>query len=115
MVTQRLRFIVPMALIAAIATGCAHGYPAAGPQASTTETTVSHKGQEMVLAPSASPRGVVRQAVIGVVKEVDRNSGKVIVRTGDGKDAEFVLPPFAVATVEKGDRATFDITFTKQP
>ena len=115
MVTQRLRFIVPMALIAAIAAGCAHGSPGAGPQASTTETTVSHKGQEMVLSPSASPRGVVRQAVIGVVKEVDRNSGKVIVRTGDGKDAEFVLPPFAVATVEKGDRATFDITFTKQP
>jgi hypothetical protein len=112
MITQRLRFIVPIALIAAIGAGCAHGHRATGPQASTTETTVSNKGQETILSPSASPRGVVRQAVTGVVKKVDRNSGTVIVRTGDGKDAEFVLPPFAVATVNEGDRATFDITFT---
>lgn len=112
MVTQRLRFIVPMALIAAIAAGCAHGSPGAGPQASTTETTVSHMGQEMILSPSASPRGVVRQALTGVVKKVDRNSGSVIVRTEDGKDAEFVLAPFAVATVNEGDRAAVEVTFT---
>ena len=112
MVSQRLRFIVPIALIAAIGAGCAHGHPPRDPQASTTETTVSNKGQETILSPSASPRGVVRQAVTGVVKKVDRNSGTVIGRTGDGKDAEFVLPPFAVATVNEGDRATFDITFT---
>jgi hypothetical protein len=48
----------------------------------------------------------------GAVRKVDRNSGTVTVRTGDGKDAEFVLPLFAVATVNEGDLATFDITFT---
>ena len=112
MVTQGLRFVVPIAVIAAIAAGCAQGYRATGPQGSTTETTISHKGQETILPPSASPRGVVRQTMTGVVRKVDRNSGTVSVRTGDGKDAEFVLPPFAVATVNEGDRATFDITFT---
>lgn len=109
MVTQRLRFIVPVAVIAAIAAGCAQGHR---PQGSTTETTISHQGQETVLPPSATPRGVVRQTMTGVVRKVDRNSGTVSVRTADGKDAEFVLPPFAVATVNEGDRATFDITFT---
>ena len=110
--TRRLRLIVTIALIAAVAAGCAHGYKAAGPQGSTTKTTISHQGAEMVLPPSASPSGVVRQTMTGVVRKVDRNTGTVSVRTGDGKDAEFVLPPFAVATVNEGDRATFDITFT---
>ena len=112
MITRRLRFIAPVALIAAIAAGCAHGSRGTGQQGSTTKTTISHKGQEMTLPPSASPSGVVRQTMTGVVRNVDRNSGTVSVRTGDGKDAEFVLPPFAVATVNEGDRATFDITFT---
>lgn len=112
MVSQRLQFLVPVALIAVTAAGCAHGYRAADQQGSTTETTISHQGQEMILPPSASPSGVVRQTMTGVVRKVDRNTGTVSVRTGDGKDAEFVLPPFAVATVNEGDRATFDITFT---
>jgi hypothetical protein len=108
---QTARMMVPVVALLAV-TGCAHVHRGSAGSASRTETTLDQNGQPVTIAPSASPRGVVHQTVTGEVRKVDRNRGEVTVRTADGKNAKFVLPPLAVATVNKGDRASFDITFT---
>jgi hypothetical protein len=110
MSSKTARLMVPVVALVAV-TGCAHFHRGSA-GTSRTETTINQNGQPVIIAPSASPRGVVHQTVTGEVRKVDRNKGEVTVRTTDGKDAKFVLPPLAVATVNKGDRASFDITFT---
>ena len=94
-----------------VATGCArHKTPG------TTVTTLpSTTGTPVVMssgAPSAgvSPAGSVHHVVTGEVTDVDRNSGKVNIRSSDGAKVQVILPPLAVATANKGDRASIDIT-----
>jgi hypothetical protein len=63
--------------------------------------------------PLASPSvagGVVRHVVTGEITDVDRNSGKVDIRASDGSKVQVILPPLAVATTNKGDRASIDVT-----
>jgi hypothetical protein len=92
-----------------VAIGCArHSTPG-----STTTTLPSTTGAPVVVtspgAPS-NPRGVVRHVVTGEITDVDRNSGKVDIRASDGSKVQVILPPLAVATTNKGDRASIDVT-----
>jgi len=48
--------------------------------------------------------------VTGEITHVDRNSGKVDIRSSDGSKVQVILPPLAVATTNKGDRASIDVT-----
>jgi hypothetical protein len=61
-------------------------------------------------APSASVAGGVHHMVTGEVTDVDRNSGKVNILASDGSRIQVILPPLAVATANKGDRAAIDVT-----
>jgi hypothetical protein len=61
-------------------------------------------------APSASVAGGVHHMVTGEVTDVDRNSGKVNILASDGSRVQVILPPLAVATANKGDRAAIDVT-----
>jgi hypothetical protein len=63
--------------------------------------------------PSANPSvagGSVHHVVTGEVTDVDRNSGRVDIRASDGSKVQVILPPLAVATTNKGDRASIDVT-----
>jgi len=52
----------------------------------------------------------VHHVVTGEITDVDRNSGKVDIRASDGSKVQLILPPLAVATTNKGDRASIDVT-----
>lgn len=96
--------------------GCAkHTQPAGR----TTTTLPSSTGTPVIVtsppasssAPSASVAGAaVHHVFTGEVTDVDRNSGKVAIRASDGSKVEVLLPPLAVATTNKGDRASIDVT-----
>ena len=95
-----------------IAAGCAeHSTPG-----QTTTTLPSSTGAPVVMTspgPPANPNlagGVVRHVVTGEITDVDRNSGKVDIRSSDGSKVQVILPPLAVATTKKGDRASIDVT-----
>ena len=95
-----------------LAFGCAnHSTPG-----STTTTLPSSTGAPVVMTspgPPANPSvagGVVRHVVTGEITDVDRNSGKVEIRSSDGSKVQVILPPLAVATTKKGDRASIDVT-----
>jgi hypothetical protein len=60
-------------------------------------------------APSASVGSGVHHTVTGEVTDVDRNSGKVNILASDGSKIQVILPPLAVATANKGDRASIDV------
>ena len=62
-----------------------------------------------VTAAAPAPAGV-HHVIAGEVTDVDRNSGKVNIRASDGSKLQVILPPLAVATANKGDRASIDIT-----
>ena len=94
-----------------VTVGCVHREPAG----STTTTLPTSSGAPVVLSspgssgtPSAA--GAVHHIVTGEITAVDRNSGKVDIRTTDGSKVQVVLPPLAVATTNKGDRASIDVT-----
>ena len=95
-----------------VALGCAH-YSSPG---TTTTTLPSSTGAPVVMTspgPPANPSvagGVVHHVVIGEITDVDRNSGKVAIRASDGSKVQIILPPLAVATTQKGDRASIDVT-----
>ena len=95
-----------------VAVGCAR-HPTPG---TTTTTLPSATGAPVVMTspgPSANPSvggGVVRHVVTGEITDVDRNSGKVDIRASDGSKVQVILPPLAVATTNKGDRASIDVT-----
>ena len=82
----------------------------------TTTTLPSSTGAPVVMTspgPPANPSvagGVVHHVVTGEITAVDRNSGKVDIRASDGSKVQVVLPPLAVATTNKGDRASIDVT-----
>jgi hypothetical protein len=81
----------------------------------TTTTLPSSTGTPVVLtspAPSAAVAGTgaVHHLINGEVTDVDRNSGKVNIRASDGSKVQVILPPLAVATTNKGDRASLDVT-----
>lgn len=102
--------IVLSSALLVLAAGCAR-HKTAG---TTTTTLPSSTGAPVVVAaPAASPSvaaaGRVHHTVAGEVTDVDRNSGKVNIRTSDGAKVQVMLPPLAVATTNKGDRASIDI------
>ena len=82
----------------------------------TTTTLPSSTGTPVVVSspgPSASAStagGVVHHVVTGEIIDVDRNNGKVDIRASDGSKMQLILPPLAVATTNKGDRASIDVT-----
>ena len=82
----------------------------------TTTTLPSSTGTPVVMTspgPPANPSvtgGVVHHIVTGEITDVDRNSGKVDIRASDGSKVQVILPPLAVATTKKGDRASIDVT-----
>ena len=91
--------------------GCAQQRPAAG----TTVTTLPSTAGTPVIVSSGAPSagiataGAVHHVISGEVTDVDRNSGKVNIRAADGAKVEVILPPLAVATTNKGDRASIDV------
>ena len=96
-----------------VAVGCAqHTTPG-----TTTTTLPSSTGAPVVMTTSPGPPanpsvagGVVHHVVTGEITDVDRNSGKVEIRSSDGSKVQVILPPLAVATTKKGDRASIDVT-----
>ena len=104
----RLAVLGPGLLLVAV--GCAeHSTPG-----QTTTTLPSSTGASVTSpGPPANPSvagGVVHHVVTGEITDVDRNSGKVDIRASDGSKVQVVLPPLAVATTKKGDRASIDVT-----
>ena len=95
-----------------VAAGCAHTTPAG----TTTTTLPASSGQPVVMSSPAQPgnapvgAGVVRHNFTGEITDVDRNSGKVDIKASDGSKVQVILPPLAVATTNKGDRASIDVT-----
>ena len=91
--------------------GCAE-HPTPG---TTTTTLPSSTGTPVVVtspgpAAAAASAGTVHHKVNGEVTDVDRNNGKVNIRASDGSKIQVILPPLAVATANKGDLASIDIT-----
>jgi hypothetical protein len=93
------------------AVGCARQ---STPGSTTTTLPTATGAPVVVTSPGASnpsvPGGVVRHVVTGEITDVDRNSGKVDIRASDGSKVQVILPPLAVATTKKGDRASIDVT-----
>src|SRR5262245_64286970 len=95
-----------------VTVGCVHREPAG----STTTTLPTASGTPVVVTSpgsSGTPStagGAVHHIVTGEITNVDRNSGKVDIRATDGSKVQIVLPPLAVATTNKGDRASIDVT-----
>src|SRR5262245_11055793 len=95
-----------------VAVGCAqHTTPG------TTTTTLPSSTCATAVIRSPRPPdtpsvagGVVRHVVTGEITDVDRNSGRVDIRASDGSKVQVILPPLAVATTTKGDRASIDVT-----
>jgi hypothetical protein len=95
-----------------VAVGCAkHSTPGA-----TTTTLPSSTGAPVVMMSPGLPAnpsvagGVVRHVVTGEITDIDHNGGKVDIRASDGSKVQVILPPLAVATTKKGDRASIDVT-----
>ena len=95
-----------------VAVGCAqHTTPG-----QTTTTLPSSTGAPVVMTSPGPPAnlsvagGVVHHVVTGEITDVDRNSGRVAIRASDGSKVQIMLPPLAVATTQKGDRASIDVT-----
>ena len=63
-----------------------------------------------VAVPAAPAPAGVHHVIGGEVTDVDRNSGRVDIRASDGSKIHVLLPPLAVATTKKGDRASIDVT-----
>ena len=106
----RLTFLGTGLLLVAV--GCAqHTTPG-----TTTTTLPSSTGAAVVMTSSGPPAnpslagGVVRHVVTGEITDVDRNSGRVDIRASDGSKVQVILPPLAIATTKKGDRASIDVT-----
>jgi len=82
----------------------------------TTTTLPSSTGTPVVMSSPGAPAnpsvtgGVVHHVVTGEITDVDRNSGKVDIRASDGSKVQVILPPLAVASTKKGDRASIDVT-----
>jgi hypothetical protein len=82
----------------------------------TTTTLPSSTGTPVVVSSPGSSAsasvtgGVVHHVVTGEIIDVDRNNGKVDIRASDGSKVQLILPPLAVATTNKGDRASIDVT-----
>src|SRR5262249_62382033 len=92
-----------------VTVGCVHREPAG----STTTTLPTSSGTPVVVTSPGSPStagGAVDHIVTGEITNVDRNSGKVDITATDGSKVQVVLPPLAVATTNKGDRASIDVT-----
>ena len=96
-------------LVVLVAVGCAQRTT----PGTTTTTLPSSTGAPVVMTSPGNPSvagGVVRHVVTGEITDVDRNSGRVDIRASDGSKVQVILPPLAVATTKKGDRASIDVT-----
>jgi len=105
------RLVVLSTGLVLLAAGCAH-HRTAG---TTTTTLPTSSGTPVVVTSPSSPSaavasGGVHHLVTGEVTDVDRNSGKVSIKASDGSKVQVMLPPLAVATTNKGDRASIDVT-----
>jgi hypothetical protein len=107
----RLFVIVLGSALLLVTAGCArHNTPG-----TTTTTLPSSTTGTPVVVSSAAPSaaapaaGAVHHTINGEVTDVDRNSGKVSIRASDGSKVQVLLPPLAVATTNKGDRASIDV------
>lgn len=95
-----------------VAVGCA----TQSTPGTTTTTLPSSTGTPVVMTTPGPPAtasvagSVVHHVVTGEITDVDRNSGKVDIRASDGSKVQLILPPLAVATTNKGDRASIDVT-----
>lgn len=79
------------------------------------DTVIRRRTPVVVTTPGGSPSanapaGTVHHVVTGEITNVDRNSGKVDIRSSDGSKVQVIPPPLAVATTNKGDRASIDVT-----
>src|SRR5881296_4129613 len=114
-----IRIMKPLTRITALRTGLllvAVGCASHTTPGQTTTTLPSSTGAPVVMTtspgPSANPSvagGVVHHVVTGEITDVDRNSGRVDIRASDGSKVQVILPPLAVATTNKGDRASIDV------
>ena len=110
----RTAYLIAFSSAALLIAGCGH-HKTPG---TTTTTLPSSAGTPIVVtsqgAPAASVAGsgAVRHTITGEVTDVDRNSGKVNIRASDGSKIQVILPPLAVATTNKGDRASIDVGIT---
>jgi len=103
------RLVVLSTGLLLLAAGCAH-HRTAG---TTTTTLPTSSGTPVVVTSSPSAAvasGGVHHLVTGEVTDVDRNSGKVSIKASDGSKVQVMLPPLAVATTNKGDHASIDVT-----
>ena len=80
------------------------------PSSTGTPVVVMSPSTGAPVAVTAPASAGVHHVVAGEVTDVDRNSGKVNIRASDGSKIQVILPPLAVATANKGDRASIDIT-----
>jgi hypothetical protein len=86
------------------------------PSSTGAPVVMTSPGAPVVVTSSGPPvnpsvaGGVVHHVVTGEITDVDRNSGKVDIRASDGSKVQVILPPLAVATTKKGDRASIDVT-----
>ena len=88
-----------------LTTGCANPKT----PGTTTTTLPSSSGAPVAVTTAPAAAGV-HHMIAGEVTDVDRNSGKVNIRASDGSKVQVILPPLAVATANKGDRASIDVT-----
>ena len=106
----KTHLIVLGAIVLVLTAGCAKQKPAGA----TVTTLPSTAGTPVVVSsgvPSAgvATAGSVHHVINGEVTDVDRNSGKVNIRASDGSKVQIILPPLAVATANRGDRASIDV------
>jgi hypothetical protein len=104
---RQMRGLV-LVLVALGVAACARG--PAGPAGTTRTTIPGEGGQEIVI--EGPTRGTVHHTVAGEVTDIDRNDSELTVRMPDGSRIQMKLPPFALATVRKGDHVLVDVTVT---
>ena len=111
-----IRMTVLGTAVLLVGVGCANTQPTNTTRAGTTTTTIPSPGggPVAVTTPAGSssasnPAGSVHHVLTGEITDVDRNSGKVDIKASDGSKVQVMLPPLAVATTNKGDRASIDV------
>jgi len=98
-----------------LTTGCANpktpGTTTTLPSSSGAPVVVTSPSTGTPVAVTTAPAAAgVHHVIAGEVTDVDRNSGNVNIRASDGSKVQVILPPLAVATANKGDRASIDVT-----
>jgi hypothetical protein len=99
--------------VATVAAGMIVAACGTGQRSATTTTIPAAGGQQVIIAePAGSARGQVRHQVTGRITDIERNSGEITVRSGDGAKVKLMLPPMAVANMREGDDVSLDVLVT---